>query len=162
MSLVRHFTATGFVVQDGATLLHWHAKVGAWLPPGGHVMENEDPVQAVLREVEEETGVRVEIVPTGGLEMTLDYPAQVQPPLTIMVEDINDPVAGYHQHIDFIYVCRPLRPVTALPDGWRWVTQEQLASGLALERDGATPEPPPEDVRLLGARAFQVAHVQAT
>ena len=51
MALVRHFTSTGFVIQDGATLLHWHAKVKAWLPPGGHIMNNEDPVQAVLREV---------------------------------------------------------------------------------------------------------------
>ena len=162
MPLVRHFTATGFVVQNGATLLHWHAKVKAWLPPGGHIMENEDPVQAVLREVEEETGVQTEIVPTGGLETTFDYPTQVQPPLTIMVEDINDPVAGFHQHIDFIYVCRPVGPVTTLLDGWRWVTQAELEAGTALEHDGVTPEPPPEDVRLLGVRAFQVAHARAS
>ena len=59
MTTVRHFTATGFVVHEGATLLHWHSKVKMWLPPGGHVEENEDPVQAVLREVEEETGLKV-------------------------------------------------------------------------------------------------------
>ena len=161
MALVRHFTSTGFVVQNGATLLHWHAKVKAWLPPGGHVMENEDPVQAVLREVEEETGVQTEVVPTSNLDITMDYPTQVQPPLTIMVEDIDDPVAGFHQHIDFIYVCRPLHQVTTIPDGWRWVTEEELASGVALERSGGSAEPPPEDVRLLGARAFQLSQVQA-
>ncbi len=161
MALVRHFTSTGFVVQDGATLLHWHAKVKAWLPPGGHVMENEDPVQAVLREVEEETGVQTEIVPTSVLGITVTYPTQVEPPLTIMVEDIDDPVVGFHQHIDFIYVCRPLHPVTTLLDGWRWVTQEELEAGIPLERDGGTPERPPEDVRLLGARAFQLTQVQA-
>ena len=65
MTAVRHFTATGFVVHEGATLLHWHAKVKMWLPPGGHIEANEDPVQAVLREVEEETGVKAEVVPTG-------------------------------------------------------------------------------------------------
>ena len=160
MALVRHFTSTGFVVQDGATLLHWHAKVKAWLPPGGHVMENEDPVQAVLREVEEETGVQTEIVPTSVLGITVTYPTQVEPPLTIMVEDIDDPVVGFHQHIDFIYVCRPLHPVTTLLDGWRWVTQEELEAGIPLERDGGTPERPPEDVRLLGERAFQLTQVQ--
>lgn len=161
MPHVRHFTSTGFVVQDDATLLHWHAKVKAWLPPGGHVMENEDPVEAVLREVEEKTGVQAEVVPTGGLPVELTYPTQVLPPLTIMIEDIDDPVAGFHQHIDFIYVCRPLQPVTTLPEGWRWVTQEELATGMALPRTDGPDEAPPEDVRLLAERAFQLTHVQA-
>ena len=60
MSVVRHFTATAYVVHDGHVALHWHPKVKAWLPPGGHIEENEDPVQAVLRESaarEEETGL---------------------------------------------------------------------------------------------------------
>ena len=43
MTTVRHFTATGFVVDSGRLLLHWHPKVKAWLPPGGHIEENEDP-----------------------------------------------------------------------------------------------------------------------
>ena len=57
MTVVRHFTATGFVVHEGHVVLHWHHKVKAWLPPGGHINENEDPVEAVLREILEETGI---------------------------------------------------------------------------------------------------------
>lgn len=157
MSLVRHFTATGFAVQDGATLLHWHGKLGMWLPPGGHVEENEDPVQAVLREVKEETGIAVEVVPTGDFEYDHTYPVQIPPPLTILIEDIDDPVDGFHQHIDFIYVCRPTAPVDVLPDGWRWVAEEELAAGVALSRPGASPTPPTDDVRLRGAQAFRAA-----
>ena len=157
MSLVRHFTATGFVVQDGATLLHWHPKLSMWLPPGGHMEENEDPVQAVLREVEEETGIRAEVVPTGDFEDDHAYPVQVPPPLTILIEDIDDPVDGFHQHIDFIYICRPLAPVTSLPDGWVWVSEEELAAGTPLSRPGASPEPPADDVRLRGGQAFRAA-----
>ena len=153
----RHFTATGFVVQDNATLLHWHAKLQCWLPPGGHVEPNEDPVQAVLREVAEETGVDAEVVPTGGVESGLEYPREVTPPLTIMVEDINDPVQGFHQHIDFIYVCRPKSRVEAVPDGWRWVTREELAAGTTLARNDDEGAPPPDDVRLLGARALRLS-----
>ena len=157
----RHFTATGFVVQDGAALLHWHAKLRAWLPPGGHLMPNEDPVQAVLREVAEETGIRVEVVPVRSIEWDLDYPAPVAPPLAIMVEDIDDPVDGPHHHIDFIYVCRPVAPVGDAPAGWRWVTREELAAGAPIARPDAAAVPPPADVRLLAAEAFRLAEAGA-
>ena len=59
----RHFTVTGFVVDGDRTMLHWHKKLQIWLPPGGHIDANEDPIQAVLREVREETGIVAEIVP---------------------------------------------------------------------------------------------------
>ena len=122
MTLVRHFTATAFVVHDDCVALHWHRKVKAWLPPGGHIEENEDPVQAALREVYEETGLRAEVVPTSEV-IELQYPTQVLPPFTIMVEDIDDPVQGFHHHIDMIYFCRLTGPAVPLNDGWRWVSR---------------------------------------
>ena len=59
----RHFTSTVFVVDlsKEAILLHWHEKVCAWLPPGGHIERDEDPVQAAKREVLEETNINIEI-----------------------------------------------------------------------------------------------------
>ena len=155
MSLVRHFTATGFVAHDDAVLLHWHQKVREWLPPGGHIEDNEDPVQAVLREINEETGVSAEVVPTGNL-LTLDYPTQVYPPFTIMVEDIQDPVEGYHQHIDMIYFCRLASLPHPLNEGWFWVSRSDLEANLPLAADGATARPPPEDVRLLALKALDL------
>ena len=155
MATVRHFTATGFVVYEDATLLHWHRKVKMWLPPGGHIEENEDPVQAVLREVEEETGVKVEVVPTG-TPIELEYPTQVHAPFTIEVEDIDDPVQGWHQHIDMIYFCKPVGVPEALNDGWRWVSKDDLASGRALDAGDGAAVVPPEDVRVLAAHAFDV------
>ena len=156
MGLVRHFTSTGFVVQDGATLLHWHAKVKAWLPPGGHIMDNEDPVQAVLREVEEETGVQTEVVPTSNLNITIGYPMQVQPPLTIMVEDIDDPVAGFHQHIDFIYFCSPTKCDSPLSEGWYWFDETALKYGLLM--DSGDRRIPPDDVQELGIAAIRAEY----
>ena len=154
MTLVRHFTATGFVVHEDRVLLHWHPKVREWLPPGGHINENEDPVQAVLREIEEEAGVGAEVVATGP-RLDLEYPTQVQTPFTIMVEDIQDPVDGYHQHIDMIYFCRLVGPAQPINGGWQWVSREQLSSASPLEGAGGS-VPPPEDVRRLAARAFEV------
>ena len=155
----RHFTATGFVVHAGHVLLHWHPKVAAWLPPGGHVEPNEDPVQAVTREVREEAGVESEVAgPAPALP--LDYPRQVQPPFTIMVEDIHDPVDGFHYHIDMIYFCRLVGPPRRLNPGWTWVSRDRLAGGAALQLGDSPCEPPPEDVRLLAELAFAAVEGQ--
>ena len=150
----RHFTATGFVVRNGCVALHWHRKVKAWLPPGGHIEPNEDPVQAAIRETLEETGIAVEVVASAP-NVGVEYPRQVAPPYAIMVEDIHDPVEGFHQHIDMIYFCRPKDAARAeLADGWRWASRETLSARRALTNADGRAEPPPEDVRRLGIAAI--------
>ena len=52
-----------FVPVDAANrclLLGDHRKSGLWLPPGGHVEDDEDPRQAVIREAREELGIAAE------------------------------------------------------------------------------------------------------
>ena len=83
----RHFTATAFVVRGSRTLLHWHRRLQQWMPPGGHIEPDEDPVQAVLREVREETGLVAEVIATAG-PLPFAYPDQLPAPYTILVEDI--------------------------------------------------------------------------
>ena len=154
--LRRHFVATAFVVYGDAVVLHWHRKVKAWLPPGGHVEANEDPVQAALREVLEETGLRVDIVPTVQL-LPMPNIEQVQPPVTILIEDIPDDGDGPHKHIDFIYFTVPKEIPTALPKGWKWFTRNQLVEGSAVTNENGVAVPPPEDVLLLGIAAIDAA-----
>ena len=149
----------GFVVHRGSVVLHWHRKVKAWLPPGGHIEPNEDPVQAVIREVLEETGLKVAVISTGA-ELGLGYPKEVISPYTIMVEDIHDPVEGFHKHIDMIYFCQPTGNMR-LAEGWQWVSRETLENGFPLESDTSPTEPPPEDVRLLGIRAIDLVESTA-
>ena len=136
-------------------MLHWHPKVGEWLPPGGHIDENEDPVQAVLREVREESGLAAEVVATSP-SLDLDYPTRVEPPYTIMVEDIDDPVEGFHQHIDLIYFCRPTSEQVKLNAGWLWVSRHDLANGALLRMPNGEASPPPHDVRTLGMTAIDL------
>jgi len=156
----RHFTVSGFVTQQGATALHWH-RLGLWLPPGGHIEANEDPIEAVLREVLEETGIEVEIVPTAP-QLGHREPAQLPPPVTIGVYDIprDSMTDAPHQHIDFVYFTRPVAGASLeLPpgdEGWAWVDEAALRSDAPLARPGGSEAAAiPEDVRGLALASIE-------
>ncbi len=152
----RHFTASGYVAHRGRVLLHWHRKLNAFLPPGGHVEPDEDPVTAVLREALEETGLTVEVMPRGP-NLGVERPAQLPAPEAVMLEDIDDPEAGPHQHVDLIYFCRPVGPIEGLKDGWVWVSGESLARREAVVRGDGVAARLPEDVRRLALAALSRA-----
>ena len=158
-ALERHFTVTGFVSHEGRTALHWH-RFGLWLPPGGHIEENEDPIEAMLREVSEETGIEVEVVPTVA-PFAHRQPPQLPPPVTIGVYDIerDGRTDGPHQHIDFVYFTRPREgaPLDLPKDGhgWAWVDEATLGENRPIAVTTGTPAVEiPEVVRLLGMAAI--------
>jgi 8-oxo-dGTP pyrophosphatase MutT (NUDIX family) len=105
--VIRHFTASGIVLSgDDHVLLVEHRKLGWWLYPGGHIEPDEDPAQAVVREVAEETGMTCQIIS----DTRFSHPAVtvLPPPFTICVQNIpGDPTTGPHQHIDMVYVLTP-------------------------------------------------------
>ena len=154
----RHMTVTAFISRKGCTLLHWHAKNRMWLPPGGHIEPDEDPVQALCREAEEETGVAIEVLPTSD-SFLYEEPTQLPAPVTIMLEDIPaTPEEPAHQHIDLVYFTRPGKAAsdTSLNEGWRWVSEQELQSNMALNTEnGSAPVTAPEDVRVLGLAAIR-------
>ena len=155
----KHFTATAFVVRGDATLLHWHKRLGQWVPPGGHVEPDEEPAEAALREVREETGLVCEIVPTAGRH-AFSRPQELAAPYTILLEDIPGPDEP-HQHIDLIYFVRPLDSAahgTVDDPTLRWVTEAELRENAPLDVgppavDGVS-APLKEDVRELGLAAI--------
>lgn len=155
----RHFTATGFVVEGDRTLLHWHRRLQQWMPPGGHIEPDEDPVEAVLREIREETGLAAEVIPLGPL-IPVKRPGQLPAPYTILLEDIPEP-DGPHQHIDLIYFCRPADGAShdpSLDPTLRWVHERDLRANAALDVAGCgVSVPVPEDVRQLALAAIDMA-----
>ncbi len=155
----RHFTATAFVVRGSATLLHWHQRLQQWMPPGGHVEPDEDPVQAALREVREETGLVAEVIATDR-PLPFAYPEQLPAPYTILIEDIPGP-GQPHQHIDLIYFCQPVENAdhSSVDDPTlRWVDESELRAGTPLDHaGGGASVPVPEDVRQLALVAIDAA-----
>jgi 8-oxo-dGTP pyrophosphatase MutT (NUDIX family) len=160
----RHFTATGFLVSGDTTILHWHKRLQEWMPPGGHIEPNEDPVTALLREILEETGLHAEVIPLTA-PLPFESPGQLPAPYTILLEDIQDP-HDPHQHIDLIYFCRPADGApTEPPDpAFRWVDETALRAGRPLDIEGCDPQgarlgglsvPIPEDVRRLALIAIE-------
>ena len=139
--LTRDFTATTFVVQEHCTLLLWHKKIKAWLPPGGHIEAGELPEEAALREVREETNLEVELI---GCQQQWGTVRVLHTPVCILLEDIcPDP-----QHIDLIYFARVLggevRANPAEATGYRWCDSSTLCGSEIAE-----------DIRRLGQEAIE-------
>lgn len=105
----RHFTATAYVLWESKVLLLLHPKYGKWLPPGGHLEENETPPECARREVLEETGLHIELIQEEHLWIQRENATSCERPFMCLVENIpahNGQEA--HQHIDFIFLSRPI------------------------------------------------------
>lgn len=135
--VLRHFTVAVFVVHGGHVLLHYHRKLGKWLPPGGHIEANELPDEAAVREVVEETGIRAQLVGGHGLPANVAAPRQLVIPAGIQLENIYPG----HQHIDLVYFARPaadeprtveVDPRLAAADRVGWYELSELA-GLGVD-----------------------------
>ena len=140
-TITRDITATTFVVYGERTLLLWHNKMQAWLPPGGHLEADELPEEGARREVREESGLVVELAPPP--EAPMGSVRVLHTPVCVLLEDIEPG----HQHIDLIYFARTraaeveVNPREAASH--RWFSATDLASPDVAE-----------DIRVLGMRAL--------
>lgn len=115
-----HITASGLVIKDGKTLLIFHPYIKQWFQPGGHIDEGEEPIQAAIREVFEETGVVCELL--GGF---LD-------PVDIDLHEIPENPKkgeGTHLHIDLLFILKVLAEEKSPEDIEKaWVPFDQITS----------------------------------
>jgi 8-oxo-dGTP pyrophosphatase MutT (NUDIX family) len=119
------FTVAIFVVQNDKVLLIHHRKLEKWLPLGGHIELDEDPEQAALREVKEESGLDVELLGerppiTGAGTRALIAPRFL---------DIHR-ITDSHEHIGMIYWARPKNGTVTLASTEhyeiRWCSIDEL------------------------------------
>lgn len=115
-SMAQHSTVSGVVLFQGHVLLIHHKRIGAWLPPGGHVEELELPHEAVVREVFEETGVAVEVL-SPHLPDTNDPNAFLLPTPLCMhaVHAVEKGIGCYH--VDIVFLCAPRDFDSGVVDG---------------------------------------------
>ena len=140
--LTRDFVATVYIVKGGEVLLVFHKKLNMWLPPGGHIDNNELPCDAAKREAFEETGLRIKLA--GDEEPLGKGVRKLVQPKVVQLEDIGEG----HQHIDLVYY--------AMSDSGKLKLNEnehkeiKWFSADDLEKDGI-----PESVRVYGKKAIE-------
>ena len=73
-----------------------------------------------------------------------------------MIEDIDDPIDGFHQHIDMIYFCRISNDKNSIPEGWIWISKDEISNRKSISNGKDIAQPPPNDVTLLAFQAFEI------
>lgn len=140
--MIRHFTATVYVVDDDHRfLLLWHGKLRRWMPPGGHVEENELPEDAAIRECKEETGLDVEIIDAEHIDLYENNRREgrmMKRPAMMLLEEIpafagsaKKPPYEAHQHMDFVFIARRKNSSQAIvtetaEEHVRWFSSDEI------------------------------------
>jgi len=125
----KHATASVFVLDrqpDGWRLgLIEHPRFGLRMIPGGHVEASESPAEAAVREVAEETGLAVRLVPPPAAPLPAGYrPPRVPQPWWIVEYEVppDSHLDASHVHVDYLYVAVATDPEPAAepghPFGW--------------------------------------------
>lgn len=118
------FVVTVFIIHDNKVLLVKHPRYGKWIPMGGHIELDEDPEEALYREIQEETGLEVEILSN---KPAFDD-SEAKPILTphyIDAHDANPP----HKHIALVYFARATNNQHIKSDEHdelKWFTEQEL------------------------------------
>ncbi len=126
------FTIAAFIVHADKVLLVHHKKLDTWLPVGGHIELDEDPEQALMREIKEESGLDVQIM--GAREnIDSDHIKSLIPPVYLDIHKITDE----HRHIGMVYFATSKTDKIVLAEqehnDIKWFTKEELGSDDLLE-----------------------------
>ena len=99
--ILKHFCVTVYIFDKETEKFVFlkHKKLQKWLPAGGHIEENENPIDAARREVFEETGIKninfiSADIKTGDISNLLINPFGIQ---------LNK-IKENHEHFDLIYL----------------------------------------------------------
>lgn len=124
-------TISALLVSNEPTpraFLHFHKKLGYWLPCGGHIEPHEDPLAALRREYLEEVGFDLqEYLPSS---LRIDHVTSLPLPAYLLVISVPagkpNPEDPEHFFLDLMYVVRV--PPWPIQDGvhGRWFEPAEL------------------------------------
>lgn len=119
------FVVSAFVICRGSVLLIHHKRYNQWLPLGGHIELNEDPEQALYREILEESGLHVTILAA----KPRFRERGVKPLLRPDFVDVHV-IDRQHKHIAFVHFARSRSMKVRLHErehrAFRWFTRKEL------------------------------------
>ena len=120
------FVVSAFIVRKGKVLLVYHKKYREWLPIGGHIELNEDPDQALVREIREECGLKTRFLH----RVPPIRHRNVKPLMTPAYID-NHKISSTHRHIAFVYFAEASSDQVRLCERehreFRWFGPRELA-----------------------------------
>lgn len=120
------FTVDVFIIHEKKVLLIFHKKHSMWLQIGGHIELNEDPEQALFREVKEECGLDIEIIGNKEPNTEVKGTKFLYPPIFLNIHDINET----HKHVGLYYIAKARSDKFVLNNkehkDIRWFTKEEL------------------------------------
>lgn len=120
------FTFDIFIIYANKVLLIFHKKQNMWLQIGGHIELNEDPEQALYREVKEECGLEIEIISKKEPQIEVKGTKFLYPPTFMNIHDITDT----HKHIGLYYIAKAKSDKFVLNNkehkDIRWFAKEDL------------------------------------
>lgn len=133
MYLNRTLTSSVYIVNNNKVLLHMHKKYNTLFPVGGKMEANEVPHETALREVLEESGLKVELYNDNEI-YDLGRVEQLIKPMHVLLENIGHEV----ENIDFIYFAKSksdkLEPLDGESKEFYWFSKDDI-----IENDNIKP-----------------------
>jgi ADP-ribose pyrophosphatase YjhB (NUDIX family) len=95
------FVVESFIIYENKVLLIHHKQLDKWLPIGGHIELDEDPEEALFREVREECGLEIEVL-SKKPAIESDGTKFLYAPSFLDIHKISET----HKHIGFVYFAK--------------------------------------------------------
>jgi 8-oxo-dGTP diphosphatase len=135
----------GYLIHNDRVLLIHHKKLDTWIPPGGHIEENETPDDAVRREFREELNLNVEILNRNDIPNEGNITEQLTVPFYVNIHNVGD-----HEHCCFFYLCVPRNP------GEIRINRKELNDSGWFSLEDLEKDHVPPDVRNIAKKAFEM------